>query len=84
MSTPIDPNARQEVNKSIIDAGSATIGMLVDTARSSQRKREENRRSRDERRREEEAAQPAAATTPAQDSGSVRAHPYSSADPSLY
>jgi len=74
MSTPIDPDARKEVNDAIANAGSAAIGQLVDTARSSQRKREENRREK-ERREAEEAA--AAAAAAAQAGSSVRAHPHS-------
>ncbi len=56
MSTPVDQDARKEVTKAIVNAGPATIGQLVDTARSSLRKREENRRERERREAEQAAA----------------------------
>lgn len=52
----IDPNARREVNNALINAGSAAIGQMVDTAHSSVEKRRRNREEREKREAEEKVS----------------------------
>jgi len=51
-----DPNARREVNEALINAGSAAVGQMVDTAHSSIEKRRKNKEEREKREAEEKAA----------------------------
>ncbi|PCH06957.1 Hypothetical protein PENO1_014370 [Penicillium occitanis (nom. inval.)] len=52
----IDPNARKDVNDVIINAGSAAVGQMIDTANSSVEKRRKNRDERARCEAEEKAA----------------------------
>jgi hypothetical protein len=51
-----DHNARKAVNDALINAGSAGVGQIVDTANSSVEKRRRNREERAKREAEEKAA----------------------------
>lgn len=48
-----EASARREVNNAIINAGSNTVGQIVDTANSSKRKREQNKQEREAREKAE-------------------------------
>ncbi|EGE86613.2 hypothetical protein RJ035_007538 [Blastomyces gilchristii] len=52
----IDPNARREVNKAIIDSGAAIVGQMVAAANSSVEKRRRNKEERERREAQVKAA----------------------------